>query len=419
MQSQNLHKDKRVLSAAQSKKPEAINFNSIKKNSDKQEQPICFIDLQAQKDYLGTRISDAIQRVLDHGHYIMGPEIFELERQLSNFSGAKHVLTCSNGTDALLLILMAKGIKPGDAVLVPGFTFAATAEVVANLGATPIFLDVLPDTFNLNPAEIGKGMQLAKSLNLTPRAVIAVDLFGQPADYETIEKECQKYDLWLLADAAQSFGASFKGRKVGTIGLATATSFYPAKPLGCYGDGGAIFTDNDELAEILKSLRIHGQGSHRYDCARIGMNGRLDTLQAAILLEKLAIFAEEIVQREKIAARYHEAFKGLVQVQKVLPQIQSVWAQYTIILEKGRRDRIVQALSEKGIPTAVHYPKPLHFQPAYCGFPCSGGSFGNESKNSLPVAEDLAERVLSLPMHPYLSTISQERIIAALFSLLN
>jgi len=370
-------------------------------------QNIALVDLQAQKKHLGNKIEKAIERVLNHGHYIMGPEIFELEKKLGEFCGAKHVLSCSNGTDALALILMAKEIKAGDAVLVPSFTFAATAEVVAFLGATPIFIDVLPDTFNIDPNEIEKGVLTAKRLGLKARALIAVDLFGQPANYEVIEAMCEQHGLWLLADAAQSFGASFRGRAVGTMGLCTATSFYPAKPLGCYGDGGAVFTDNDELAEILRSLRVHGEGHHKYDNIRIGVNGRMDTLQVAILIEKLSIFKEEIAERQIVAARYTERLKDLVQTPTVLPDLHSVFAQYTIVVENQSRDRIKESLAAQGIPTVIYYPKPLHCQTAYRDYPRAGES-------TLPVSEDLANRVLSLPIHPYLQAGTQDKIIEAL-----
>ena len=250
-----------------------------------------FIDLAAQRARIADKVEAAVRRVIHHGAYIMGPEVFELEKQLAAFCGAKHVVSCASGTDALTLVLLAKGVRPGVAVLCPSFTFAATAEAVALLGGTPFFVDVLPDTFNLDPASLEAGISEARAQKLDPVGVISVDLFGQPADYGAIEPICAREGLWLLCDAAQAFGATFRGRKLGTFGLATTTSFFPAKPLGAYGDGGAVFTDDDELADVLRSLRVHGQGVDKYDNVRIGVTGRLDTIQAAVLLEKLAIFA--------------------------------------------------------------------------------------------------------------------------------
>lgn len=363
---------------------------------------IPFIDLQTQRKRLEREINTAIQQVLEHGSFIMGPEIRELENQLSQFCGAKHAITCCNGTDALALILMAKDVKAGDAVFVPSFTFAATAEMVAWLGASPVFVDVLPDTFNMDPDHLQTAITLAKQKRLNPKAIITVDMFGQPADYDQIEKIAQNNNLWILSDAAQSFGASYKGRKVGTIGLATSTSFFPAKPLGCYGDGGAIFTEDSELASLICSLRLHGQGSHKYDYIHIGMNGRMDTLQAAILLKKLAIFAEELVARDEIAHRYSKALADVAVVPKVLENCRSTWAQYTLILKTGERNKIMDKLSKRGIPTGIYYPKPLHLQPAYQHFPVGG---------SLPVSEMLSNLVLSLPMHAYLEPEAQDVII--------
>jgi dTDP-4-amino-4,6-dideoxygalactose transaminase len=374
---------------------------------------IPFIDLQKQKKHLGERIEHAIQSVLMHGGFIMGPEITELENKLSNFCGAKHSITCSSGTDALALILMAKGIGKGDAVFVPSFTFAATAEVVVWLGATPIFVDVLPDTYNINANSLEQGIACAKNLNLAPKVVISVDLFGNPADYDEIEFICKKYSLWLLSDAAQSFGAVYKNRKVGTIGLATATSFFPAKPLGCYGDGGAIFTDNDELAQIIRSLRVHGQGENKYDNVRIGMNGRLDTIQAAILLEKLAIFKDEIIARQKIAENYNKAFQNHIKIPLINKGSYSVWAQYSVLLNNPEsREEIINKLKLQNIPSVVYYPKPLHKQSAFSQYPIA-------EKQGLPVAEDLAKRILSLPMHPYLEEEQQRYIIETFCTLIS
>jgi dTDP-4-amino-4,6-dideoxygalactose transaminase len=367
--------------------------------------PIPFVDLDAQRRRLGARLDAAIARVLAHGRFIMGPEVAELERQLATFSGARHAIACASGTDALALGLMAKGIGPGDAVMMPGFTFVATAEPVAWLGAVPVFLDVLPDTFNLDPACIEQGVRTAHAEGLTPRALIAVDLFGQPADYDAIEAICALHGLWLIADAAQSFGATYRGRPVGTFGAITATSFFPAKPLGCYGDGGCVFSDDDELAEAMRSIRVHGQGQDKYDNVRIGVNARLDTLQAAILLEKLLIFADELEARQRVAARY-QVLRDSVQVPRLIAQATSVWAQYTVLVERVGRDALAAALKAEGIPTAVYYPKPLHRQSAYSHYPVAGGR--------LPVAEQLSRYVLSLPMHPYLEQETQMDIVDAI-----
>ncbi len=365
--------------------------------------PIQFIDLAAQRRCLGTALDDAILAVVNHGGYIMGPEIAALEKELASFTGAKHALTCSNGTDAITLVLRARGVGPGDAVICPSFTFASTAEVVAGLGATPIFVDIHEDTFNLDARHLGEAVATARRAGLSPVGVIAVDLFGQPADYDAIEPFCAAEGLWLIADSAQSFGAVYKGRKVGTIGLATTTSFFPAKPLGCYGDGGAIFTDDDELAAIIRSLRVHGQGSDKYDNIRIGINGRLDTMQAAILLQKLTIFPDEIVARNRVASRYNEAFEDVAIVPRVAEGLQSVWAQYTLRLQDFDRAAFQAGLKEAGIPTAVYYPKPLHRQTAYRHFPIAGGN--------LPATDRIIEQVVSLPMHPYLDTAVQDRIV--------
>jgi len=369
-------------------------------------KPMAFIDLARQRSYLGDSVNRAIQRVLAHGNYIMGPEVRELEDALSTFCGAKHALTCSNGTDALGLILMAFGVGANDAVFCPSFTFAATAEAIAWFGATPVFVDVDENSFNMDAASLDAGIKTAKAKGLKAVGVISVDLFGQPADYDAIEAICRTHRLWLLSDAAQSFGASYKGRKVGTIGAATATSFFPAKPLGCYGDGGAVFTDDDDLVGVLKSLRVHGQGTDKYDNLRIGLNGRLDTLQAAILLEKLRIFPEEIERRERVAIRYNEKLAGIAHVPKVIKDATSVWAQYTIRVPADRRDALAAGLKARGIPTAVYYPKPLHRQTAYRVYPVAG--------NGLPVSDRIADEVISLPMHPYLEEGEQDFIIAAL-----
>jgi dTDP-4-amino-4,6-dideoxygalactose transaminase len=369
--------------------------------------PIEFIDLGAQRRRLGRRIDEAILRVVDHGKYIMGPEVAIFEQELAAFCGAKHVLSCANGTDALGLALMAKGVKPGQAVLVPSFTFAATAEVVAWFDAVPVFVDVLEHTFNMDPASLEAGIATAKRLGLEPAGIIPVDLFGLPAGYDEILAIAAAHGLWVICDAAQSFGAVYKGRNVGTLGDITATSFFPAKPLGCYGDGGAVFTDDDDLAAVLKSLRVHGQGGDKYDNVRIGMNARLDTIQAAVLSEKLRVFAEELEARNQVAARYEDSLEEAVTVPTIPLGATSVWAQYTVRLPNGRdRDAVAAALKASGVPTAVYYAKPLHGQTAYRQYPTAG--------NGLPVSDRLASEVLSLPMHPYLDEGTQDHIVAAL-----
>lgn len=367
---------------------------------------IDFIDLQAQRKRIGARMEEAILKVVRHGKYILGPEVAELEAKLAAFCGVKHVLSCANGTDALALVLMTKSVRPGDAILVPSFTFAATGEVVAWLGATPIFVDCLPDTFNMDPASLEAGIETARRAGLRSKGVVPVDLFGLPADYDAIEKIARANDLWILADTAQGFGGTYKGRIAGGIGDFAATSFFPAKPLGCYGDGGAVFTNDDSAIEVLRSLRVHGQGTDKYDNVRIGMNGRLDTMQAAVLLEKLAVFPAEIQARNRIAARYSAALEDLCLVPRVPAGLVSTWAQYTIRLTDADRDKVAAALKAEGIPTAIYYVKPMHRQTAYAKFPVAG--------NGLPVSDRLAGEVLSLPMHAYLDEATQERIVAVL-----
>lgn len=367
--------------------------------------PIPFIDLAAQRRRLGDAMDQAVLRVVHHGAYIMGPEVETLEDQLSAFCGARHVISCASGTDALALVIMAKDVKPGDAIMCPSFTFAATAEVVAWVGATPVFVDSLPDSFNMDPASLRQAIATAKGAGLRPVGVIPVDLFGQAADYDALLPICDAEGIWVLCDAAQSFGATYKGRAIGAFGLATTTSFFPAKPLGCYGDGGAVFTNDDDLAAIMRSLRVHGQGTDKYDNVRIGINGRLDTIQAAVLIEKLKVFTDEIAMRERIAQRYNAALADVAVVPEVGSGLTSVWAQYTIRLPSGTRDVVAAALKTQGIPTAIHYAKPVHQQVAYRHFPVAG--------NGLPVAERLAGEVLSLPMHPYLEPALQDRIVEA------
>ncbi len=363
---------------------------------------IAFIDLAAQRQRLGNRIDEAIARVLAHGRFIMGPEVAALEDELAEFSGTRHAVTCASGTDALLLPLMAKGVGPGDAVIVPTFTFAATAEVVALVGATPVFADIQPETFNLDPNSLAAAIATAKAAGLRPAAVIAVDLFGQPADYAGIETVSRAHELYIIADAAQSFGAESDGTQTAARGDIAGTSFFPAKPLGCYGDGGAIFTNDDNMAALLKSIRVHGGGKDKYANERIGTNSRLDTIQAAILLEKLRIFPEEIEARQNVAGRYSDALADKMIVPSVADGATSVWAQYTI--RTPQRDAVADHLRDCGIPTAIYYPTPLHQQPAFADYPVAG--------NGVPVAEELSKEVLSLPMHPYLEPAVQDRIIA-------
>jgi dTDP-4-amino-4,6-dideoxygalactose transaminase len=370
------------------------------------DKPIPFIDIAAQRRRLGSAIDDAVGRVLAHCQFIQGPEVRTLEADLAAFCGAKHVIGCASGTDALLLVLLAWEIGPGDAVICPAFTFHATAEQVALLGATPVFADVEADTFNIDPASLERAVATAKARGLKPRAIIPVDLFGLPADHDAIASIAERHGLLVLDDAAQSFGALYRGRKLGKLAAATATSFFPAKPLGCYGDGGAVFTDDDELAARVKSLRVHGESpTDKYDAQRIGVTGRLDTIQAAVLIEKLKIFPQEITARQAVAERYAQGLAGVAITPRTGNESTSVWAQYTIRLEAGRRDAFGAALKAEGIPTAIYYAKPLHRQAAYRDFPVVDGG--------LPVCDRLAEEVISLPMHAYLEEPVQDRVIAA------
>jgi dTDP-4-amino-4,6-dideoxygalactose transaminase len=368
-------------------------------------EPVAFIDVAAQRRRLGAKIDDAVARVLAHCQFINGPEVAQLEADLAAFCGARHVVACASGTDALLMVLMAEGIGPGDAVLCPSFTFCATGEVVALAGATPVFVDVDEATFNMDVASLERGIATAKKLGLTARAVIPVDLFGQSADHDAIAEVARREGLFVLDDAAQSFGATYKGRRLGAFGLATATSFFPAKPLGCFGDGGAIFTDDADLADRLRSVRVHGQGAEKYDNVRLGLTGRLDTIQAAILIEKLKIFEDEIAARNRVADRYFDALHNIVTAPRVADGNVSVWAQYTIRLPRGGRDAFAAALKAQGIPTAIYYPKPMHQQTAYRHYPVAEGG--------LPVSERLSQDVISLPMHAYLEPAAQDRVIQA------
>jgi dTDP-4-amino-4,6-dideoxygalactose transaminase len=366
---------------------------------------IAFIDLSAQQRRIRPQVEAALLRVLDHGQYVMGPEVFELEEKLAQYCQVDHVISCANGTDALALGLMALNVKPGDAIFVPSFTFAATAEVVTWLGAVPVFVDVLPDTYNLDPLSLERAITLAQQKGLKPTGIIPVDLFGQPADYRQIEKVSQHHGLWVMADAAQSFGSTYRDKKAGSWGRLATTSFFPAKPLGCYGEGGAIFTNDADLAETLRSLRVHGQGKDKYDNIRIGMNGRLETMQAAILLQKLTIFDDELQRRQVIATRYTEALRDVVSTPIVIPRTTSSWAQYTVRLPVSvNRETVVQAMEQAGIPTMIYYAKGLHAQKAYLSCP----------QGDMSVTESLSQQVLSLPMHPYLEEAVQMQIIETL-----
>jgi dTDP-4-amino-4,6-dideoxygalactose transaminase len=362
-----------------------------------------FIDLKAQRQRIGKAMDEAILKVVHDGNYILGEQVAEFESGLAAFCGAKHAIGVANGTDALILVLEALGIGPGDAVLCPSFTFAATAEVVAWMGATPVFAEIDEATYNLDPKAIAAALETARKHDLKPRALITVDLFGQACDYEPIEAFCKQNGLVLISDSAQGYGARYKGRVAGAIGDFATTSFFPAKPLGCYGDGGAILTDSNEHAELLRSLRFHGKGSYKYDNVRVGVNSRLDTIQAAVLIEKLKVYAQEIEQRQVVAARYTASLKDLVTTPYVMPDCVSTWAQYTIRVDAGRRDAFQAALKAKGVPTTVYYPKPLHQQTAYKHFPVAG--------NGLPISERVAQEVVALPMHPYLDEATQDYII--------
>jgi dTDP-4-amino-4,6-dideoxygalactose transaminase len=421
-----------------------------------------FIDLKAQQKRIKETLDANIQKVLAHGNYVMGPEVIELEEKLGAYVGAKHAIGCASGTDALLMALMACGVGPGDAVFTSPFTFIATAEVITLLGATPIFVDIDPETYNLDPAKLeqairavkagdpslsplpkqrflpeansgekifsppaGRGPVIRSSLpegaqgegeSLRPRGVIPVDLFGLPADYDVINAIAKKHGLFVIEDAAQSFGAEYKGRKSCSLADIACTSFFPAKPLGCYGDGGMCFTDDDQLKEIMESLRIHGKGSDKYDNIRIGINGRLDTLQAAVLLAKFTIFPEEIALRQEVAARYSALLAGDSSLLPTAPALvtpripagcKSAWAQYSILAHDGdHRSALQKRLEENKIPTAIYYPKPLHLQTAFAFLGYAPGAF--------PVSEDAAGRIFSLPMHPYLALSDQERISGVL-----
>lgn len=366
---------------------------------------IALLDLASQRARLEPGLTEAIERVLSHGRFVMGPEVFKLESRLATRCGAPHVVGCGSGTDALLLAFLALGLSPGDAVVVPSFTFAATAGVLALIGCVPVFADCDDETFNLDASSAEAALEQAASLGLSARAVVAVDLFGQPADYAELGRVAEAARVTLLADGAQSFGASLDGRPVGTLAPITTASFFPAKPLGCYGDGGAVFCEDPRHAAIMRSVRSHGEGATRYDHVRVGTNARLDTLQAAVLLEKLRIFDDELAAREAIANRYTDALRDHVRTPFVDARARSAWAQYTVRVDN--RDAVARRMASAGVPTAVYYPTPLHRQPAYSSYP---------RVSDMKVTDELAGQVLSLPIHPYLTAEQQDRVIECLLA---
>ncbi|MCM0753942.1 DegT/DnrJ/EryC1/StrS family aminotransferase [Desulfovibrio aminophilus] len=374
---------------------------------------IPFIDLKSQYRLIEDEVKKGIEAVLEHGAYVMGPEIRELEARLAEFTGTKHALACASGTDALLMALMALGIGRGDAVFTSPFTFMATAEVVSLLGATPVFCDIDPVTFNMDPASLDAAIQRtrAERLDLRPRAVISVDIFGVPCDYDAVEAVCRNHGLTLIQDAAQAFGALYKGKRCGAFGTIGCTSFFPAKPLGCYGDGGMCFTDSDEWDDLLQSVRIHGQGRDKYENVRLGINGRLDTMQAAVLLAKFKLFPREIELRQEVADRYAALLSQVpgLTVPTVPAECRSVWAQYSVLArDAAHRDELMAKLKAAGVPTAIYYPTPLHLQKAY--------SFLGHKRGDLPVCENVGDRVFSVPMHPYLTAEVQEQVAKAMLA---
>ena len=360
-----------------------------------------FIDLAAQQALIKDKIDAGIQRVLQHGQYILGPEVHELEEKLKEFTGTKHCITCANGTDALLIAQMAIGIEPGDEVITPGFTYIATAETVALLGAKPVYVDIDPKTYNIDP------FKLEAAISPRTKAIIPVSLYGQCADFDSINNIAAKYGIPVIEDAAQSFGAKYKGRKSCSLSTIACTSFFPSKPLGCYGDGGAIFTDNDDLAVSLRQIARHGQ-SKRYYHTRLGVNSRLDTIQAAVLLEKLKILDEEISRRNQIAVYYSNSLNSVCKTPEIslVENSRSAWAQYTI--RTSCRDKLTECLNERGIPTAIHYPLPLNQQPAVADKYFYG-----------PVGDEAAKEVLSLPIHAYMSEVAIENVISSVFEVLS
>ena len=372
---------------------------------------ISFIDLAAQQQRIRSDIDARIAKVLDHGQYIMGPEVAELEAELASYAKVKHVISCSSGTDALILALIAFGLRPGQGVIVPSFTFAASAEAIAVLGAIPVFAEIDGRSFNLDADRLDSALSAAHAQQIDIVGIMAVGLFGQPANITALSDYAQAHNLWMLDDAAQSFGGRWQNRPSGSLADITATSFFPAKPLGCYGDGGAVFTDDDEMAERARSARIHGQGSDKYENIQIGMTARLDTVQAAILLAKMAIFDEELQLRNKVADRYEQLLSEHVTTPFIAADAYSSWAQYVIILpEASNRADIQTRLSADGIPSAIYYPRPMHTQPPYKRYPVSEGG--------LAITEYMADHVLALPMHPYLDETVQRNVADGLISAL-
>ena len=370
-------------------------------------QPIPFLDLKAQQARLAGNLKPRIDAVLAHCQFVMGPEVAELEARLAAYCGAAHCVGVSSGTDALQIAMMAEGIGRGDAVFLPAFTYTATAEVPLVLGATPVFVDVDPRTFQIDPAHLETRIADVRAAGtLRPRALIGVDLFGQPADWPTLNAIAARHGLFTIDDLAQSFGGSLAGKKLGTQAMATATSFFPSKPLGAYGDGGALFTDDADRADLFRSLRTHGEGKTRYEVLRTGMNGRLDTMQAAILLAKLDVFDEELARREQIATLYDRRLGNLVEIPARVPNSTSAWAIYAILLkDEATRTHTQSVLKDRGVPSAIYYPRPLHRQPAYAT---------HHDGTPLPVSEDLATRILALPIHPDLSDADVERVCDAI-----
>jgi dTDP-4-amino-4,6-dideoxygalactose transaminase len=364
---------------------------------------IPFLDLKAQQARIAADLRRRLDTVLEHCQFVLGPEVRELEAELAKFCGARHCVSVSSGTDALQIALMGEQIGPGDAVFLPAFTYTATAEVPLLLGATPVFVDVDPRTFQIDTAHLVQRIEdICIAATLRPRAIIGVDLFGQPADWPELVRIARQNDLFLLDDLAQSFGASQNSKRIGSQADATATSFFPSKPLGAYGDGGALFTESEEKADLYRSLRTHGEGKTRYEVLRTGMNGRLDTIQAAVLLAKLAVFPEELQARERIARTYDQRLGNAVITPKRVPDSTSAWAIYAILLrDEPTRDRVQAAMREDGVPTAIYYPRPLHRQPAYSA---------QHDGAALPVSEDLATRILALPIHPDLTEQDVARI---------
>ena len=366
---------------------------------------IHFIDLKKQQEKIRKNIDKRISKVLNHGKYIMGPEVFELEEKLAEYVGSKYCVSCSSGTDALLISLMALGVGRGDAVITTTYSYFATAEVICFLGAEPVFVDIYPETFNMDPKYLEEAIKNAKNKNLIPKGLIAVDLFGLPARYRIIEKIAAENNLFVLEDAAQSFGASIKMKKTCSFGHVAATSFFPAKPLGCYGDGGAIFTDDEHLAEKLKSIRVHGAGKNKYENIRIGLNGRLDTIQAAILLEKLSLFDHELTLRQKVAEYYLDNINDKLTKPYIPKNYKSSWAQFSLLAESAyKRRKLIEKLILNNIPHMVYYEKPMHLQPAM-------ESFGYE-EGSHPISEGISSLIFSIPMHPYLTKEMQDFIVS-------